>query len=227
MHLLAGCVNSKKNLYFGTYTRIGIDASANNSGIGFKTAAIKVAPPKKNGKSFDVLAQSDVTLSYFDVVVDEVVAVGDPAKCASYLNPAQYAATLRSQQNLNPKNIDAFQIASNTSQFSHGPIIYGASTGWSLIDLSWGGTPGAGINFGYKRTVGIKMPVVDNNIGDAYARIQINSSNDSKTNGTAPISLTNKGTRTINSFATGQAAIIKAANQAQLLNDDAKFKGCL
>lgn len=78
---IAGC--SHDSLYFGSYTRVGIDASATGAGIGVKNAALNIAPPKSNGQLYDVLGTTDMDLGYTYAVINEEIAVGDAANCAA------------------------------------------------------------------------------------------------------------------------------------------------
>jgi len=80
--LLSGCA-SNDALYFGSYTRVGIDASVDGIGIGAKNAALNITPPKKEGGAFDVIGTSDIDIAYTNAVVKEVIAVGEAAKCAA------------------------------------------------------------------------------------------------------------------------------------------------
>jgi len=207
---LAGCATD--SLYFGTYTRVGIDASKDGAGIGAKNAALTIAPPKKDGTAFDVLGTSDIDIAYTDVVIKEVVAVGDAAKCAAMTSKASggnAAAQIQSEQAQPP---------------AVGPVIFGAYTSWSLLDLSWGGATATGINFGYKRGVGVKLPIVNDTVGAVYASVTVNTT-DGET--VAPKSNVG-GTRNRYIFATGSAAVTKAAQEASSLNGgDSSYAGCL
>ena len=204
---LTGCASD--SLYFGTYTRVGIDASTDGAGIGVKNAALNIAPTKKDGSAFDVLGTSDIDLAYTDVVIKEIVAVGEAAKCAA--------------QRSKPADAKSVSATADTTP-AVGPVIFGAYTSWSLVDLSWGGATAQGINFGYKRGVGVKLPIINDTVGSVYASVSINT-----TDSDAVAAKTNVGgTRNIYTFATGTAAIIKAAQEAKALNGgDASYEGCL
>jgi len=208
---LSGCASD--SLYFGTYTRVGIDASTDGAGIGAKNVALNIAPTKKDGTAFDVLGTTDLDIAYSDVVIKEVVAVGDAAKCAAMKNKAAGGKTADQLIKLDAAQPPAV-----------GPIIFGAYTSWSLIDLSWGGATATGINFGYKRGVGVKLPIVNDNVGAVYASVSVNT-----TDGETVAPKTNVGgTRSKYTFATGSAAIIKAAQEASSLNGgDTSYAGCL
>ncbi len=207
MLILSGCA-SNKALYFGTYTRVGIDASTNGAGVGVKNAALQITPPKDDGSAFDILGTTDMDIGYTYVILDEVVAVGDAAKCAANKTPG---VTLESS-------------LESEDEPTIGPVIFGAYTSWSLIDLSWGGATATGINFGYKRGVGVRMPIVNDTVGSVYAHVSINTTDDTTI---APISLKG-GTRNKHTFATGEAAIIKASAEAKALNGgDASYAGCI
>lgn len=205
---LSGCASD--SLYFGTYTRVGIDASTDGAGIGAKNAALNVTPPKKDGTAFDVLGTSDLDLAYTNVVIKEIVAVGDAAICAAQKSkPAGAARALAEPADAKP---------------AVGPVIFGAYTSWSLIDLSWGGATATGINFGYKRGVGVKLPIVNDTVGSVYASVSVNTTDQETVAERTNIG----GTRNKYTFATGSAAIIKAAQEAKALNGgDASYEGCL
>jgi hypothetical protein len=204
---LAGCPS--KALYFGTYTRVGIDVSQDSggAGIGVKNIALSIAPPKKDGTAFDVLGTSDIDLGITDLAMSEIVAIGPAALCAA---GASDRATLA-----------AAAVAPNAK--SHGPLIFSAATSWSLLDLSWGDATGAGLTFGYKRTVGIRMPIVSDTVGAAFAKVTINTT--STTHGEAEKSEIG-GTRSKFVFSTGQAAVIKAGQKATEVNGGTATVGC-
>lgn len=205
---LTGCATD--SLYFGTYTRVGIDASTDGAGIGAKNVTLNIAPPKKDGTAFDVLGTSDIDLAYTDVVIKEIVAVGEAARCAA--------------QRDKPANAKTATDVSEEKPPAVGPVIFGAYTSWSLIDLSWGGATATGINFGYKRGVGVRLPIVNDSVGPVYASVQINTTDDD----TVAEKTNVGGTRNIYTFATGSAAIIKAAQEAKALNGgDSSYEGCL
>ena len=210
-----GCAS--QSLYFGTYNRVGIDASTNGVGIGTKVAAVNITPPKSDGSAFDVLGTSDLDINYIDVVIKEIVAVGKAAKCASISTPTF-------------STINDFLLGEKTEENNKaeyiGRIIFGAYSSWSLLDLSWGGATATGINFGYKRGVGIKVPIVNDKIGSAFALITVNTASTSKSE-TVALKSNIGGTRSKHTFATGNAAIIKASKEAGPLNDDNQHSGCL
>lgn len=158
--VISGCT-SNKSLYFGTYTRIGIDASSDGAGIGAKNAALNITPPKEGGGAFDVLGTSDLDIAYTNAVIKEVVAVGEAAKCAARKTPVA-------------KTVEAY-TKSSPEPSAVGPIIFGTYSSWSLLDLSWGGATSTGINFGYKRGTGVKMPIVNDSVGSVYASISVNT----------------------------------------------------
>ena len=210
---LGGCANA---LYFGTYTRVGIDASTDGAGIGAKNEALNIAPPKKDGSAFDVLGTSDLDISLSKVVISEVVAVGEAARCAASKKKDAKISTL---------------VTHGTEAKKVGNVIFGTYSSWSLVDLSWGNATAKGINFGYKSGTGVRMPVVDDDVGSVYAKITVNSTGEVG-NDIAKTSQVG-GTRATHSFATGTAAIIKASAEANALNNtkDAaekdKYPGCL
>ncbi|HDZ07847.1 hypothetical protein [Pseudohongiella sp.] len=207
--LISGCA-SNKSLYFGTYTRIGIDASSDGVGIGAKNAALNTAPAKKDGGAFDVLGTSDLDIAYTNTVIEEVVAVGQAAICAAQKAPV--ADNVKAFTELLPKPSEG------------GSVIFGTYSSWSLLDLSWGGATSTGINFGYKRGTGVKMPIVNDNVGSVYASISVNTTDDDLVAPKTNIG----GTRNVHTFATGEAAIIKASEESRALNgNDAAYAGCL
>lgn len=205
--ILSSCSN-KKSLYFGTYTRVGIDASSDGVGIGVKHGALNVTPSKANGDAFDVIGTSDIDTAYTNVVINEMVAVGKAAKCAAQINSLKKKS--RTTLSAEPKH--------------NGSIIFGAYSSWSLLDLSWGGATGTGINFGYKRGVGVKMPIKDDSVGSVFAHITLNTTDVETISPKTNIG----GTRSTHTFATGTAAIIKASAMAKELNGDNElFDGCI
>ena len=218
-----GCA-SNQSLYFGTYNRVGIDASANGVGIGTKVAAVNITPPKSDGSAFDVLGTSDLDIDYIDVVIKEVVAVGKAAKCASMSTPTFPTINAFLLKENNNAGRGASTKKNNNADI--GRIIFGAYSSWSLLDLSWGGATATGINFGYKRGVGIKVPIVNDKIGSAFALITVNTASTSESE-TVALKSNIGGTRSKHTFATGNAAIIKASKEAGPLNDDNQFSGCL
>ena len=208
--MLAGCA-SNDSLYFGTYTRVGIDASSDGVGIGAKNAALNVTPPKSDGTAFDVLGTSDLDIAYTNTVIKEIVAVGEAAKCAASIKPRA--------------ELEAALLATASEPAAVGPLIFVTYSSWSLLDLSWGDATATatGINFGYKRGTGIKMPIVDDQVGSAYASITVNTTDSDTVADKSNIS----GTRNRHTFATGQAAIIKASQEAKVLNDNEEYEGCI
>ena len=207
--LISGCT-SNKSLYFGTYTRVGIDASTDGAGIGAKNAALNITPPKEDGSAFDVLGTSDLDIAYTNAVIKEVVAVGEAAKCAARKAPVA-------------DSVESFTKASSEPN-AVGPVIFGTYSSWSLLDLSWGGATSTGINFGYKRGTGVKMPIVNDSVGSVYASISVNTTADDTIAEKTNIG----GTRNKHTFATGQAAILKASEEAPALNGgDSSYAGCI
>lgn len=203
---LTGCTNS---LYFGTYTRVGIDASADGAGIGGKNATLNIAPTKKDGSTFDVLGTSDVDLSYSDVIISERLAVGEAARCAAVKSPSLDRATI---------------MAGTEKPPTAGPVIFGTYSSFSLVDLSLNNSVSPGITFGYKRGTGLRMPVENDEVGSAYASISVNTSDKGATHTQSAIG----GIRNKHVFATGTAALIKASEDAPALNGgNNAFKGCI
>jgi len=206
---MSGCT-SNKSLYFGTYTRVGIDVSSDGAGIGAKNAALNITPPKEDGSAFNVLGTSDLDIAYTNAVIKEVIAVGEAAKCAAIKVPV----------NDGRKSLAAF----SSEPSAVGAIIFGTYSSWSLLDLSWGGDMSTGINFGYKRGTGVKMPIINDSVGSVYASISVNTTND----GTVTEQTNIGGTRNKHTFATGQAAILKASEEASALNGgDSSYVGCI
>ncbi len=222
---MAGCSNA---LYFGTYSRIGIDASTDGAGIGAKHSEIVVSPTKSDGSAHDVLGRADHDLSLISAVIDEEFAVGEAARCA--------AARVVSQQDAakgfvaidpnDPSTISEVDGQENTK------LIFGAHTSYSLVDLAWGESAVRGINFGFKRSVGVRMPIKDDSLGSAYTRIRLNTLSASELNdpnepGYAPPDPNNPGppvsrtggVRTKSVFATGVAAIIMANERASEITE--------
>ena len=205
---LVGC-GSSNSLYFGTYTRIGIDASSDGVGIGAKNAAINITPPKSDGTAFDVLGTSDIDIAYTNTVIKEIIAVGKAAKCASRKDPKA--------------EIEASLLSNGGEPAAVGPLIFGTYSSWSILDLSWGDAVTTGINFGYKRGTGVKMPIVNDQVGSAFASITVNTTDSEAIAAKSNVN----GTRNKHTFATGQAAIIKASQEASALNDDESYAGCI
>jgi len=209
---ITGC-QSKDVLYFGTYTRVGVDASTDGGGIGVKNAAFNITPQQEDGNVFSVLGTSDIDVSYFDTVINEVFAVGDAAKCASS------KIALADPQ-------DALGISQQSNSLIK-PIVFATYSSWSLVDLSFGNATAVGINFGYKRGTGVKMNVVNGKVGSVYSSTSVNTTSNSATENIAPKSNIS-GTRNKHVFATGDAALIKASQEAPKLNGgDSNYQGCL
>lgn len=207
LFFIAGC-STNDSLYFGTYTRVGIEASTDGAGIGAKNAAFNIMPPKDDGSAFDVIGTSDIDIAYTQTVIKETFAVGKAAVCAA------------SKEVL----IDSASLEDEEEVPSVGPIIFGTYSSWSLLDLSWGDSIATGINFGYKRGTGVKMPVVEDHVGSVYASISVNTT----TGETIAPKSNIDGTRSIHTFATGTAAIIKASQEANILNgNDNTYNGCI
>jgi len=224
--MLCSCVTDNA-LYFGSYSRVGIDVSSDGAGIGVKNATLNVSAPKENGGAFDLLGQNDTDLSFKDAVIRETVAAGPAAICAA-------------KKEKDPA-VESQQVRKARSK--PGKIYFGTYTSFSLVDLNWGGSPSPGINFGYKRGVGLRLPVVDDSVGSAFASIEINTTDEDRTvapagvlasdqptdTGAGPEQIPKtqiKGVRSRQIFATGEAAVIKAAQFAGVLNGDATFNGC-
>jgi len=186
---------------------VGIDASATGAGIGVKNAALNIAPPKSNGQLYDVIGTTNMDLGYTYAVINEEIAIGDAANCAA--------------QKLQSTNINSFSDSGKTS----GAVVFGAYTSWALLDLSWGDATSKGIHLGYKRGVGVRVPVRDDNVGAVYANTMLNTTD------TASLDTPKSefgGARYSQTFATGKAAIIKASGRsAQLNGGDKSYAGCL
>lgn len=228
MILLTGCA-SNEALYFGTYSRIGIDASTDGIGIGAKNHAFNLAPSKTDGSAFSVLGHSDMDLSYTKAVITEEFATGKAATCAAYkkTNKEFTKNILEAEDAEKSLNNNA-----NTDKPKIGTVIFGTYSSLSIFDLSWYNSVSNGINFGYKRGTGVKLPIVNDQVGDVYSLVTINTTETDGTGGTiAPKSETG-GTRSTYIFATGKAAIIKASQRANNLNnlsdqkDREEYAGC-
>lgn len=205
--LLCGCA---KSLYFGSHTRIGVDASAGGAGIGFKNSILNITPTKESGEAFNVLGSADADIAYTGLILHEIVAVGEAAICAAK----------KSNENENlPTDPPPDAIGKGPSAL--GPVIFGVNTSFSLLDLSWGNGTTQGVNIGFKRDVGVRMPIVENHVGSAYAEIFINTTNQGKAESKSAIG----GTKSSYTFATGEAAIIKASKKADVINGE-KGYGC-
>jgi hypothetical protein len=199
-----GC--SHDSLYFGSYTRIGIDASATGAGIGVKNAALNISPPKSSGELYDVIGTTDIDIGYTYAIINEEIAIGDAANCAA-----------------SNKKIDLNSFA-DTGKTS-GAVVFGAYTSWALFDFSWGDATSKGIHLGYKRGVGVRVPVQDDKVGAVYANTTLNTTNDVSF---VNIKSSQGGTRYSQTFATGKAAVIRAAGRATSLNGGASgYDGCL
>jgi hypothetical protein len=195
------------SLYFGSYTRVGIDASATGAGVGVKNAALNIAPPKSDGQLYDVIGTTDMDLGYTYAVINEEIAVGDAANCAA--------------QKQRSTHVDALSDGGKTS----GAVVFGAYTSWALLDLSWGDATSKGIHFGYKRGVGVRVPVREDSVGAVYANTMLNTTNKAAL-GTPKSEF--GGARYSQTFATGKAAIIKASGRsAQLNGGDNSYAGCM
>jgi len=205
--VLSGCATN--SLYFGAYTRVGIDASADGAGIGAKSAAVTIARPKEDGTAFDVIGHSDVDVSFNEAIIHEVVATGEAAKCAA---AKDRSLAVKTQDGL-PKM---------------GRVIFGSSVSWSLVELNWNNASAPpGLLFGYKRSTGIKLPIVKDTVGSVFADISINTT-DYATSTNEHGSKT-KGTRSKHTFATGDAAVIRASSPEsveRLNGGDKSIKGC-
>lgn len=205
--LLTGCATD--SLYFGAYTRIGIDASADGAGIGAKTAAINITQTAEDGTPFDVLGMSDFDLSHRDAIVREIVATGRAARCAA--KTEQPAPEIRDDE-------EEGEVDEKKQR-----LYFGSFTSFSLFDLNWGATPTPGITFGYKRAVGVRVPIENDQVGSIYAKVIINTT-DNKGDEDDRSKLEH-GVRTRHEFATGKAAVIRAG-AAKDLSGNAQFKDC-
>src|SRR3989338_6051254 len=155
---LSGC--STDSLFVGTYTRVGIDASQDGAGggVGVKNVAMTIAPTKPGGEAYDVLGTTDVDLAFTNLVLSEIVATGQAAVCASGKSKASDLVT---QANAELKSL--------------GPLVFVAATSWSLLEVSFGEATGPGISFGYRRAVGIRMPIKNETIGSTFASVSIST----------------------------------------------------
>lgn len=216
LSLLAGCSTSN-SVFVGTYTRVGIDASqaGGGAGIGMKNLALTIAPTKEGGQPFDVVGTSDIDLAVTEFALHEVVATGPAALCATRQMTVE-AARAKARE---VDNKDAQAGAAPST----GPLIFVASTSFSLVDVGVGEADGAGINLGYKRTVGVRMPIRNNTLGAAYASVGINST--ASDFGRAPKSAIG-GVRSQYTFATGQAAVNQAKADAAALTGGTVPEGC-
>jgi hypothetical protein len=212
--VLAGCTTTN-TLFVGTYTRAGIDVSQETAGggIGVKNAALTIAPTKTTGEPFDVLGTSDIDLSFTDVALNEVVATGTAAVCASGVTK-KTAAMFAAEEKARAK----------TEKEATGPLIFAAVTSWSLIEVNAGQVTGPGVSFGYKRTVGIRMPVKEDKIGATFATVAINTKSTAHANGAPKSEL--DGIRSVYTFSTGEAAINMARKYADQVTGKTGHTGC-
>ncbi|MFJ2683344.1 hypothetical protein ACIOYV_06345 [Pseudomonas sp. NPDC087342] len=204
---LSGC--STDSLFVGTYTRVGIDASQDGAGggIGVKNVAMTIAPTKANGQAYDVLGTTDVDLAFSNLVLSETVATGEAAVCASGKS----------------KVTELIALAEKATK-PQGPLIFVASTSWSLLEVSLGEATGPGISFGYRRTVGIRMPIKNETIGSTFASVSI-STVDNDHGSTAPKTEIG-GTRSVYTFATGKASVNMAQKYASKIASNSQHIGC-
>ncbi|WP_397448668.1 hypothetical protein [Pseudomonas sp. NA-150] len=206
---LSGC-STPDTLYVGTYTRVGIDASHSSmgGGIGFRNVALTVAPTNAKGDAYDVLGTTDVDLALRNLVLVETVATGEAAVCASG----------------NSKVSDLVADIKNAPQKEPGPLIFVADTSWSLLEVSVGDAVGPGISFGYRRIVGIRMPVKNEHIGSAYGSVSISTLETAHTNKAEPTEI--GGTRSVYTFATGKASVNMAQKYANKVVGNIQQQGC-
>lgn len=209
---LSGCAN--KDLYLASYSRVGIDGSTNGAGIGAKSGYIKVSPTKPDGSPYTVLGSSDIDVSITNVIIEEVLATGMAAICAANkkTDPALVAPT----DKINAFILEKMEDRSiSVTQGKSPTLIFGSYSSWSLIDLSWAEASSQGINFGYKRSTGLKIPTPSGSedIASVYAKVTVNTTSD-KGQYTTRIN----GIRNTHTFATGAAAIIKASRNANILS---------
>lgn len=206
---LSGC-SSPDTLYVGTYTRVGIDASQNSAGggIGFRNVALTVAPTNANGDAYDVLGTTDVDLAFRNLVLVETVATGEAAVCASGKSKVSELVAVIKQGN----------------QPKPGPLIFVADTSWSLLEVSMGDAVGPGITFGYRRIVGIRMPVKNEHIGSAYGSVSISTLDTDHPSNAEPTKI--GGTRSVYTFATGIASVNMAQKYAKQVVGNSHQQGC-
>lgn len=146
-------------------------------------------------------------LGYTYAVINEEIAVGDAANCAA--------------QKIKSTPVAQLSDGGKTS----GAVVFGAYTSWALVDLSWGDATSKGIHFGYKRGVGVRVPVHDDSVGAVYANTMLNTTDRASLD--TPKSEFG-GARYSQTFATGKAAIIKASGRSTELNGgDDSYAGCL
>lgn len=204
-----GCATPSA-LFVGTYTRVGIDASQSGAGggIGFKNVAMTIAPTKATGEAYDILGTTDVDLSLTELALVETVATGEAAVCASGgKSRAELARKSTAKTNKPP-----------------GPLIFLADTSWSLLEVSMGEAAGPGISFGYRRTIGIRMPIKNEKVGSSYASVSI--SNLSTTHESGATETKVKGIRSLYTFATGAASVNMAQKNADKIGGITGQKGC-
>lgn len=216
--ILNGCSN---NLYMSSYTRVGIDLSEDGVGIGSKNATINTAPTNSKGEAFDVLGTIDLDIKTTGIILKEVVATGLASECASYEMPND--PTEKNNEALTKFVTISNNKFINSENNEAGILFFGSYTSWSLIDLSWRQATGSGLNFGYKRGVGLKMPVKNDSIGSVYADLSLNTTEEGDEETKSKI----EGYRSIQTFATGRPAIIKASRNSERLTNNALIKGCL
>lgn len=206
---LTGCA-APDALFVGTYTRLGIDASQSGAGggIGFKNVAITVAPTKTTGEAYDILGTTDVDLAFDKLALVETVATGEAAVCASGKSTVA----------------DLAKKLEETERKSRGPLIFLADTSWSLIEVSMGEAAGPGISFGYRRTVGIRMPIKNENIGSVYASVSISTLDTDHANTAKKTEV--DGIRSVYTFATGAASVKMAQRYATDIAGNPLQSGC-
>jgi hypothetical protein len=206
---LSGC-STPDTLYVGTYTRVGIDASQSSTGggIGFRNVALTIAPTNANGDAYDVLGTTDVDLALGDLTLVETVATGEAAVCASGKRTVS----------------DLVSKIKNAPKKEPGPLIFVADTSWSLLEVSVGDAVGPGISFGYRRIVGIRMPVKNEHIGSAYGSVSISTLKTAHTSKAVPTEI--GGTRSVYTFATGEASVNMAQSYAKNLVGNTQQQGC-
>lgn len=205
---LVGCSTTDR-LYIGTYTRVGIDASQDGAGggIGVKNVAMTIAPTKASGEAYDILGTTDIDLAFTNLVLAETIATGEAAECASGKGQATQLAS---------------KAVGKTEQ--PGPLIFAAATSWSLLDVSLGEAVGPGISFGYRRTVGISMPIKNETIGSTFASVSISTLDKDHPSTASKTEVT--GTRSVYTFATGKASVNMAQKYASKITGNSNHAGC-
>lgn len=203
---LTACASN--SLFVGTYTRVGIDVSQQGAGagIGIKNVAMTVAPTKDSGEAYDVLGTTDTDLALTNLVLHEVVATGEAAICASG------NGDVRALQR---------QLIKGQPQ---PPLIFVAASSWSLLEVSLGDATGPGISFGYKRTVGIRMPIKNEKLGSAYASVSISTLEKDHSSRARKTEI--EGTRSVYTFATGKASLQMARQYVQQITNDKNAEAC-